>query len=111
MESKAISWDHRVIGDVNKDPCSEQDQLPRFSQGCVKSDFQYPQSWKDHNSSVQPVSVFNHFHSEKGYLQEFPVFWFVSISSCPVTEHHWKQAGPVSFAPLSGVYAYGYNPP
>lgn len=39
MESKAISWDHRVTDDVDKDPCSEQDQLQQVSQGCVKSDF------------------------------------------------------------------------
>lgn len=46
LESGFISWDHGIITEAGRDPCSEQDQLQQVSQGCDKSGFKELQSWR-----------------------------------------------------------------
>jgi len=80
LGSGSISWDHGIIAEVGRDPCSEQGQLQQVYQGCVWSDFEYLQRWRHHKLSVQPVPVFNHLHSKNiCYLEEFLYFGL-----CPV---------------------------
>lgn len=64
----------------------------------IKSGLEYLQSWRHHNVSGQPLSLLNHLHSKNNLVPtEFPLFWFVSIDSCPVTKHCWGDSGPAFF--------------
>ena len=59
-------------------------------QGCVQMAFELLQGGRLHNLLGTLVPVLSHPHSKKVLLDvqmKLPVFQFVPIVSCPVTEH------------------------
>ena len=87
----------------------KQGHLQPVVQDHVQRAFNYLQGWRLHNLSGHPVPVLGHLHSEKGFLdiqREPPVFQFLLIASGPVTGHHWKEPGSVTFSPSPLVFTF-----
>ena len=69
----------------------------------------YLHRWRLHNFPGKPLPVLGHPHREKAFpdvQMEAPLFQLVSIVSCHVTGHHYKEPGSVLFALSLQVFVY-----
>jgi len=83
-------------------PLLKQGHLERVAQDHVKTSSEYLQGWRLPKLPGKPIPVLGHSHSKDVFpdvQMAPPVFQFVPVASGPVTRHHWKEPGPVVFAP------------
>lgn len=70
--------------------------------------------WRLYGLFGQLVPMLSYFPSEKTlhYVkEEFPVFYFLPISSCHVTKYHSEKPGSILFTPMGTLLAHFHQSP